>query len=416
MKALVVAAVLTFGALGCVRTRVPSAPVDPLEPVPWVVTATYDELGKEGKVACASGCSAVLSYRAPPEHPLAEQLVGRSYVYDDALAMLVHLAEGHPERALPIGRTLVSLRNPDGTIGFSFDFAASAFVDSRYVRAGTVAWTGYALATYDRITGTHTFTADARQFADALLASRVVSPGDPRDGLVLAGRGLWRDHYRVFDAKFVADFAVTEHQIDTYFLLRALDALEPGPYGAAADALAAATLRALWRDDEGMFATAIGPQGLAKGRALDAGGAWGAMFLLAIGDTDRARRSLAATRTRFAITVDDVAGFAPYDGPVDDHEGLDLSRTFFAEGTASMAVLSLRMGDSAAARALHGTLSRLSTAHGGAVPYAFPESPDFPNVPAVAPTAWLRLLERELQSGPRLVLAAPPRVLLSHAQ
>jgi len=407
---LVVAALALSSLAGCLRTaRGPEAPIDALEPVPWVVTATYDELGKEGSVPCATGCAAVLSFRIPPEHPLAERLGGRSYVYDDALAMLVHLAEGHPERALPIGRTLVALRNPDGTIGFSFDFEKSAFVDARYVRAGTVAWAGYALASFDLVTGTSTFAADARRVADALLATRVSSPGDPRDGLVLAGRGLWRDNYRVFDATHVADHAVTEHQIDLYFLLRALDALEPGPYGVAADALAGAMLRALWRDDEGVFTVAVGPKGQSPHRALDSAGAWGAMFLLAIGDVDRARRSLASTRTRFATVADGIAGFAPYDGPVDDHEGQDLSHTFFSEGTASMAVLLSRSGDAPAARALHSVLAGLCAGHGGAVPYAFPESPDFPNVPAVAPTAWLRLFEREQQTGSPLVLSAPAR-------
>lgn len=405
------AASCTCVLLGCLHsTRTPSAPVDPLEPVAWDVTAAYDELGKERAVACATGCAAVLSFRAPPDHPHAEQMVGKSYVYDDALAILVHLAEGHPERALPIGKTLVALRNFDDTIGFSFDFAASAFVDARYVRMGTVAWAGYALASYDLSTGNHVFEGDARRFAQALLALRVTTPGDPREGLVLAGRGAWRDHYRVFDPKFVADFAVTEHQIDTYFLLRALDRLEPsGSWGAAADALATAVLRAAWREDEGIFAAAVGPKGPHAARALDSAGAWGAMFLQAIGEPERARRSLAASRTRFATVVDGVAGFAPYDGPVDDHEGQDLSHVFFAEGTASMAVILARSGELPAARALHDQLTKLSIAHGGAVPYAFPESEDFPDVPAVAPTAWLRLLDRELQTGLRLVFAAPPR-------
>lgn len=411
MKALALAAVLS--AVGCANARSvprnPVDPLDPLEPVAWSVTTTYDELGKESKVACATGCSAVLSFRVPPEHPLAEQLGGRSYVYDDALAMLVHLAEGHPERARALGQTLVALRNPDGTIGFSFDFSASAFVDARYVRAGTVAWAGYALATYDRVTGTNTFRADARRMADALLASRVTAAGDPRAGLVPAGYGLWREHYKVFDAAFVARHVVTEHQIDTYFLLRALESLEPGPYGVAADALAGAMMRALFRQDEGMFVAVLDDSGQGKPRALDSAGAWGALFLLAIGDPERARRSLAATRTRFAVRVDGHAGFAPYDSPVDDHEGLDLSRTFFSEGTASMAVAFARTGDAAMARGLHSMLNEMAAAHGGAVPYAFPESPDFPDVPAVAPTAWLRLLERELASGARLLLAPSPR-------
>ncbi|MBI2388432.1 MAG: hypothetical protein HYV09_02340 [Deltaproteobacteria bacterium] len=401
-------ALLLFLA-GCSQPTPAHGPRDILDPVPWDSYAAYDELGAVRKVSgCALDCGAVVSFRIPIDHPLAADLAGRSFVYDDALAMLVHLAEGRPDRARAIGRTLVALRNSDGTIGFSFDFERTAFVDARYVRAGVVSWAAYALATYALSTGEDVFRTEARAFADALLAARVDAQGDPRHGLIAAGRGRYLDG-RVFDGAFIADYAVTEHQIDAYFLFRTLHALDPqGPYGAAADALAQALIRAAWIDEESVFAAGVGRAGPTADRALDAAGAWGATLLLAVGEDERARRSLTATRTRFTVYVDGYAGFAPYVGVVSDYSGADLSGTFFSEGTAGMGVLFARFGMQAEARSIGRTLGRLRAKNEGAIPYAFPESRDFPELPSAAPTAWLRLLERELAGAPPMVLAVPP--------
>jgi len=405
MKLLFLAALL--GLASCSRpARAPTGGLELLEPIPWSVTGSYDPAGRERAIfGCKSGCAAVLSYHVPPGHELERELAGRSFVYDDALAMLVHLAEGRPEQALPIGRTLVALQNGDHTIGFSFDFTEPAFVDSGYVRAGVVAWVGYALATYDRVTHTHTFRDEARSVADRLLQSRFTS--GPREGLVAAGRGRWLEHSTVFDAPYVADYAVTEHQIDTYFFLRVMEELEPGSYGAAANALAASLLRAAWIEEEDMFSAGVDVDGRSDDRALDAAGAWGALFLLAIGDRPRAERSFAATDRAFASVVRGFHGYAPYAGVVSDYVGRDFSRTFFSEGTAGMGVLLARTGRMEHAHAVAETLAKLRKNHGGAVPYAFPASEDFPELPALAPTAWLRLLERELATSSPFVFATP---------
>ncbi len=382
-------------SVACSReARGPVSTTDPLAPVPWPGSA---------------GCAAVISYQVPPGHPNERTLSGRSFVYDNALAMLVHLSEGRPSDAKAIGCTLVALQNPDRSIGFSFDFAKPPFVDRAYVRAGVVAWTGYALATYDLVTQTDTFRASARAYADGLLAARFKD--GPRAGLIAAGRGRWLDGGTQFEPGYVADYAVTEHQIDAYFLLRALHELYPGgQYGAAAEALGHDLIRAAWVSDEELFSAGVDADGQSEDRALDAGGAWGTLFLLAFGDHERAVRAFAATDRTFGVVVRGLPGYAPYVGVVSDFPERDLSQTFFAEGTAAMGVAYARLHQKYSARGVASVLSELRKRHGGAVPYAFPPSEDFPELPAAAPTAWLRLLERELETSSPFVFAAP-RVL-----
>jgi hypothetical protein len=146
--------------------------------------------------------------------------------------------------------------------------------------------------------------------------------------------------------------------------------------------------------------------GLDRGRALDAAGAWGGLFLLARGEVEKARASLGYTTRTFATRVDDVDGFAPYAGTVPEYGDYDFSSTLFSEGTAGVGLLLLRSGDRAGAERVAASLRTLQQRGEGGVLYATPEGPDMPAVPAVAPTAWTLLLEREL-AGQRPVVFAP---------
>ncbi len=348
------------------------------------------------------GCrrGAVLSYRFPPEHPLRGVLAARSYVYDDALAMVVHTLRGDRTQARSLGQTLAALTDTNGHLGFSFTLESPAAYDSRYQRAGTTAWAGYALALYEARTGDAVFGPVARRIAEGLLAARVNTPGDPRDGLVVSGRGTWAGTPRTLDPEGFATECVTEHQIDAYFLLATLGSMDPsGRYHAAAEALAGHLVDALWIDAEGRFAVAVTTEGRVADRALDAAGAWGVLFLLARGDGFRAQRALDYTLASFATRVDGLQGFAPYAGPAADYPGQDLSREFFSEGTAGVGLALVRTGRRAEAETLVASLREVQRRGGGGVLYALPGATDFPDVPAAAPTAWLWLLEQDLAAG-----------------
>lgn len=368
-----------------------------LTPRPFAATRAYDEdgaavaLGPCPNTGCARG--AVRSYRVPPGHPLEPYLADRSFVYDDALAVIALALTSRRDEARAVGDTLVALLTADASLGFSFSIASPSFYNVRYVRSGTVAWAGYALALYDALTGERRFTPVAQRIADRLLASRIDAAGDPRNGLIPGGRGAWRDHYRSFDARHVASYCATEHQIDAYFLLDVLAAGDPtGRYRNAADQLAARVVEALWMPSEGRFAVAVTERGVASERALDAAGAWGALFLLARGDRERATRAIDYTLRTFAR---DGGGFAPYAGAVDDYPGQDFSGTLFAEGSAGVALALLRAGRAREAAEVSATLRTLQRDGDGGVVYAVPASEDFPDLPAAAPTAWLLFFELE---------------------
>lgn len=379
-----------------------------LTPQGYPATAGYDE---DGRPFALGRCHfrdcerrAVRSYQVPPGHRLEPYLADRSFVYDDALAMIALALAGRRDDARAIGNTLTTLLTPDASLGFSFSLASPSFYNVRYVRAGTMAWAGYAMALYDAITHERRFTPYAQLIADRLLASRVAATGDPRAGFVPGGRGAWRDHYRRFDPQHVAAYCATEHQIDTYFLLDALAAGgAAGRYRAAADELAARIVDALWIPAEGRFAVAVTPGGVVPDRALDAAGAWGALFLLARGDRARAGRSLDYTLRTFARRGGGLPGFAPYAGPVADYPGQDFSGTLFAEGTAGVAIALLRMGRAREAGELSAALRSLQRDGDGGVVYAVPASEDFPDLAAAAPTAWLLFLERERRDHRRVV-------------
>lgn len=358
----------------------------------------YDEDGVVRPLPEGDGGArgAVRSYRFGDEaHPLRAVLAERSFVYDNALAMIANTLSGRLAEAQAIGRTLEVLSERDGAIGFSFSLEDPAFYNARYVRSGAMAWAGYALAHYDETTQQQRFRGAARRIADNLLRSRVNRPGDPRDGLVPAGRGRWSSQHQGFDPHFDAGFCVTEHQIDAYFLLQTLGALVGAPYADASERLAGRMIEALWIADEGRFAVAANEHGRVVERALDAG-AWGTLFLAARGDRARAGASLAYTTRTFASQVQDLQGFAPYAGATDDHPGVDFRETLFSEGTASVAIALLRSGDRGGAERLAVTLRELQRRGDGGVLYALPERQDFPSLPSVAATAWLLFLEREL--------------------
>lgn len=376
----------------------------------WSPRVLYDEAGRDLRApdACQTGaCAAVTSFRFPGPHPLAAVLGRRSFVYDDALALIARLAAGDRDGALALGETLAALVQGDGSIGFSFGLDDPAFYNVAYVRAGAVAWVGYALALLDARLPSPRFASVTHRLADALLAQRHPDGADPRAGLILAGRGLWSRGYTTFNAAFVSRVCVTEHQIDAYFFLRELGVREPR-YAVAAEALARVLLDRLWLEDEGRFAVAATPERIDRTPALDAAGVWGALFLLARGETARAARALSYVERTFRSPRLQVPGFSFYAGEVEDHPGLDLSLVCSGEGTAAAALAWLRVGDTAAA-ATHATTLRSRRQPGLGVPYAWPEVPEFPGVPAAAPTAWLLFVERELRGEPPLLFTVSAR-------
>lgn len=330
---------------------------------------------------------------------------GRSYVYDDALVALALLRRGDATRAAAILETLASLQGEDGSIGYSFSTRDDPFYNRSYVRTGAVAWVGYAMAMFERVTGDRRFRGSALLAARWVLRQRVdpEDERDPRAGLLLGGRGRWTPDYASFLPDFVLDVAIMEHQIDAWFLLDLL-AEQTGDPGLRRDALALseAMEARLWQPETGRFAVGADRDGPIADEALDAAGSWAALWLLARGEPQRVPALLDQVEARFGVRRGLLVGHRPYAGAVADH-GVDWSLipTIWSEGTLGVALARLRSRAPGRARVLLGTASKLQCAGGtGGVPVASLEAPDLTVGAGAGPTAWFVLVGTEVLEGP----------------
>ena len=380
------------------RVRVEAAAWLQLEPL--TVERLYDA-GPLGRVwslprAPRGRRLAVVSYAdAAPDSPLR----GRSFVYDDALALLWFTATGARETAEEIAATLVALQNPDGTWGFSFS-VRDGFYNAGYVRTGTVAWAAHALAVYAGRWGDTGARAAAERAGQALLRGR------RRDvpvgaGLIEGGRGRWSVDERTFYPEFRLPSAITEHQLDAHMALRSLAVPEAAP-------MTDSILSTLWLDREGRFAVAADNAGPDPARALDAAGGWGALWLLAQGDAARATRSLNFTLSAFpATTAPPLTGFRPYLDPVEGPRSALQPDLIFVEGSLGVALAAHRLNRPEMASTALQTAVELACLLGPGVPYANREAIGFPPVAAAAPTLWFLMVEREMRTGEQAPLFSP---------
>jgi hypothetical protein len=317
----------------------------------------------------------------PAGHPLR----GRSFLYDDALALLWYTQLGDETAARGLAAALVALQNDDGSWGFRVSID-DGFYNASYVRMGTVAWVAHALTTYIRRFRDPPAEAAAVHAARALMRARRTT------GLLEGGRGRWSADERSFDPEFRLRAAITEHQLDAQVALAAL-----APEAAAL--LGKQILAGLWLEQEGRFAVAADDDGPHPGRALDAAGGWGALWLAAQGDLDRASRSLGYTVQAF--TASGQEGFRPYLDPVEGPESALEPDLVFVEGTLGVGLAAHRLGQRAVAEQALRTAVALACAHGPGIPYANREAHGFIAAPAAASTLWFLFLEREMRTGER---------------
>lgn len=333
----------------------------------------------------------------------ANSLARRSYVYDMALALLWFSWTGQDARARGIAQTLSFLQKDDGSWGFSFHVDHAADYHDRYIRNGTVAWAAHALTYFATQYADPAALVSARRAAQFLRSMQLGSAG-PNRGLVSAGLGL-PGTLADEPPSAPVEFAPAEHQFDAQIVFSALDP-------PAARRLSERIIDVLWMGGEGRFALAAGPRRVDTRRALDAAGAWGALWLLADGQPERARRSFEYARETFATddTLWDtrfsapktlkLQGFRPYE---DDIDGYDVDANiehFFLEGTFSMGVAAHRLGASQAAESALITGVALSCAESPGVVYSNVELPGFLAEPAAASTLWFLFLEREMAGAP----------------
>lgn len=376
----------------------------------------------------------LLSYEFSPEK--FPRLFHHSATYDDALAALAFLTVGERERAAATLDALARLVRPDGSLWFSYntadDWPSEANHDTALVRTGAVAWAGYALTFYlkhsppcngDRGCARERafFSATAVRLAKHLLTLQVNDQTDARDGLLRLGYGTINLAYSA-KAKDIVELYLdqpavgisTENNISAWFFLRQLaEVTGDTGWGRAADRIQLGLLNHLWNDALGQFNEGFGSSGaLDSIKALDCA-SWGALFLIATGERDKARRALEVTHKYYATQEGNAIGYRPYsDSPV--YENPEVGRFFFpddplkqwrslpivwSEGTLGVALAWLHLGQAERARQLVMGLRPLSENAG--LRCATLELPfQMADVPCVAASSWLVLVVAALSHDP----------------
>src|SRR5256885_6988221 len=187
----------------------------------------------------------VISYDlAPAEFPRPSP---RSAREDDARAAVVFLTTGDGDKAAFTLHALAGLVRPDGSLWFGYntanDWPQETDHESALVRAGAVAWVGYAFTFFlthapgcagDRgCEGERTiFLQAATRLAGYLLSLAVNDPRAPRDGLLRMGQGILQLASRATGGAVVELYrdepmlaVSTENNISAWFFLHQLAGL-----------------------------------------------------------------------------------------------------------------------------------------------------------------------------------------------
>jgi len=379
----------------------------------------------------------VLSYRPAEE---SSPLLQKSFVYDAALSAIAFSLTGHREKAALVLHALARQIRPDGSLWFSYNtkntWPDEMDHDFGQVRGGAIAWCGYAFSLYlDMFPPKDTdpsglvrervqFLKAATNLAEYLLSLQIQDPTSQRYGLMLGGWGRvglrFNSQRREVEEVYFpgpVPFVSTENNISIYFFLTKLAKItEEDRYRRAAESIAQSLARALWDESKGQFWMGFnGPDEVNRGGALDCA-SWGALFWLARGDSDRARRSLETARRLYWNRDGPAQGHRPYyDWPI--YEDRKVGEWFFpdapakqwkdlpivwSEGSLGVALAYLRLEDKKQATEILEGLEPLIDKDGGLL-YASRDVPyHFSKLPSVAGTAWWVFLQEALEDPARL--------------
>lgn len=378
----------------------------------------------------------LVSYGASSDK--ADPTADHSYTYDDALGAISFVIAGDPDSAAFTLDALARLIRADGSLWFTYSTAESwpdeSDHDSAMVRAGAIGWAGYAFAFY--LANTPACAPDnpgcirqraflqsaACKLATYLTSLEATEPENPAHGLLRQGYGNIRLAYHPEKNDVLEDYEdvpargfSTENNISSWFFLRALgEVTGDARWSAAADRIRAALLRVAWDKDLGQFDQGFTPGGQRDSvRALDCA-SWGALFLLATGETEKAQEALRNVERYYASRDGDAVGYRPY---FDDHifPGFEVGRFYFpenprkewrelplvwSEGSLGVALAYLRSGQPERARAIIDGLRPLQVPSSG-LRYASRGIPhQMTDAPSLAGSTWLVFLAEALKGNP----------------
>ncbi len=373
----------------------------------------------------------VISYAlAPEKHP---QGFHRSAIYDNALAALAFIVLGDCDSAAFTLHALARLVRSDGSLWFGYntanDWPSESDHDGALIRVGAIGWVGYALTFYltqgpscagdrgcerERAYFLHT----AVRLGEYLLSLQVNDPRDGRHRLLRLGTGSIALVYRADLNQVTENYTdgpnpgiSTENNISAWFFLRQLASLTGASrWREAAESIRAGLLKSAWNDTLDQFNEGFDVEGMPDTvQALDCA-SWGALFLMAAGEAEKARRALAVVDSRYAARDGQSAGFLPYsDSPI--YRDAAVGGFFFpgsprmkwrdlnlvwSEGTLGVALAHLRQGRHEQARQFIEGLRPLQVKNGGLAYASRDLQFHMRNAPSAASAAWLILVVEAL--------------------
>ena len=378
----------------------------------------------------------LISYGSLQEKP--DPGSDHSYTYDDALGAISFVMTGETDAASYTLDALARLIRADGSLWFTYSTAESwpdeSDHDSAMVRAGAIGWVGYALAFYlahapacaAEDAGCRrqraALRAAASRLANYLVSLQATDAENPAHGLLRQGHGNIRLAYHSEKNDVLEDYEdvpargfSTENNISSWFFLHALgNVTGDWRWREAADLIRTALLRVAWDDRLGQFDQGFTPGGQRDSvRALDCA-SWGALFLMAAGEKDKAQQALRNLDAYYASRDGEAAGYRPYfDDPI--FPGFEVGKFYFpenprkqwrelplvwSEGSLGVALAYLRTGQRDRARQVIDDLRPLQVASSG-LRYASRSVPhQMTDAPSVAGSAWLVFLAEALKGNP----------------
>jgi len=378
----------------------------------------------------------ILSYRIPPGHPVFRFLSGRSYIYDNALAVIAFTMTKHYQQAESILLALNRLTTKEGTLWFGYNtqnsWPSQKDHEGATQRTGATAWVGYSIVYYlqKRLEENENFLLEdslAKKFlqfsekiANFLIRKQILDKNDLRYGLITGGFATYNLKLSS-DSKSITEeyignpvkWVSSEHNIDAYFFLRDLGRITNKSIYKISSTLIRTELLRIWDPNSGQFFRGIKEsQTIDRYLPLDAA-SWGAIFLMAIGDHQKAKISLAATGQFYSSSGKSLKGYAPYfkesvyeNAQINNHYYQQTPnmtwnklRLVWGEGSLGVAAAFAKSGDRSKAHMIIEDIKALEVA--GGIRYASKEIPfRFNTFPSVASTAWL-IISSQLLINPK---------------
>lgn len=377
----------------------------------------------------------ILSYRIPPDHPVFPFLSGRSYIYDNALAVIAFTMTKHYQQAESILLALNRLTTEEGALWFGYNthnsWPSTNDHEGATQRTGATAWVGYSIVYYlqKRMEENENFLLEdplaikflqfAEKIANYLIAKQILEKKDLRYGLITGGIGTYKLKFSS-DSKIITEeynsipvtWVSSEHNIDAYFFLRDLARITKKSIYKKSSTLIRTELLRIWDPISGQFFRGIKEtQTIDRYLPLDAA-SWGAFFLMAIAEHQKAKTSLAATDNYYLASGKTLKGYAPYfketvfeDALINNHyyqQTHEMTwnklKLIWGEGSLGVAAAFAKSGDPSKAQMIIEDIKELAVA--GGIRYASKEVPFlFNTFPSVASTAWL-IISKQLLVNP----------------